>query len=134
MSTITINGFVKLSRSLLDRLEMGELGWLSLAVLYVITLQANYLTGVWVGSSVKLAASVPKDCPDQRTLNRALQLLEKNRFIKRFITPGKRGNYPVLVNHYLIADGALKGKELNADKSTDWREPIYEVCHDDAMK
>jgi hypothetical protein len=115
-------GFIKLPRSLL---EQGKMSHMMAGVYVVVLLQADRSTGLWWGSSRKLAATGPRG-NNVHNIQRALESLEKQGYIRRFMSRTERGNYPVLVNRYLVTDGALSGRRLNADKSSDWKHLVYE--------
>jgi hypothetical protein len=126
-------GFIQIRRGLLEHVENGTIGLLDLGVYVQIHLQVNYETGVWMGSAAKLAATAPRDA-DDRAIRRSLENLERIGFIKRFMVRGKRGNYPVVVNKYEPQCGAMMGKRLNAEKTVDWRQPVYESCHEVSVR
>jgi hypothetical protein len=50
--------------------------------------------------------------------------LEKLGWIKRWMKPGKRGNYPILIARYSVSD--MSGKEcvVDAEATTDWKLPV----------
>jgi hypothetical protein len=127
------NGFIQIRRGLLEHAERGTVGFLDLGIYLQIHLQVNYETGIWMGSAAKLSATAPRDA-DGRAIRRSLENLEHAGFIKRFMVRGKRGNYPVVVNKYEPQCGAMKGKRLNAEKTMDWRQPVYESCHEVSIK
>lgn len=126
-------GFIQIRRGLLDHAETGSVGLSDLGVYLMIHLQAHYETGIWIGSAAKLAATAPRDS-DDRAIRRSLENLERVGFIKRFMVQGKRGNYPVLINKYEPQSGAMKGKRLNADLTTDWRHPVYKSCREVSVR
>jgi hypothetical protein len=106
------------------------MGFFDLGVYTVIHLQADFKTGIWTGSAGKLLASAPRGTT-LRDIQRSLESIEQKAYIKRFRTPGCRGNYRCLVNKYEPEFGALIGQRLNADASTSWQYPIYEPCTED---
>jgi hypothetical protein len=126
-------GFIQIRRGLLEHTERGAIGFLELGIYLQIHLQANYETGVWMGSAAKLAATAPRGA-DGRSIRRSLENLERAGYIKRFTTRGKRGNYPVILNKYEPQSGAMKGNRLNAELTTDWRNPVYESRHEVSMR
>lgn len=118
-------GFIKIRRGLLKHLELGRLTAHDLGLYLAILLQANYRTGLWVGSAAKLFAIFPKENTLRRT-QRSLERIEKIGFIKRFRVPGRKHNYPVLINKFECTKGVLTGYRLNAEVSTDYRHPVYD--------
>lgn len=117
------NTFVKLRRGLVDHLRDGRISAYEYLIETLIIAEADHRTGLWFGSGEKLAAEFDLSA---RTCRDVLEKLEKKGYIRRFIVPGKRGNYPVLVNKYECRDGAGKEVYLNAARSNDYRHPIYE--------
>lgn len=112
-----MKGFVKIRRGLEEHLVSGQLGFLEAGVYLLIHLQANYETGVWVGSAPRLLATAPRGT-DLRKVQRALQRLCQIGFVKVFHTHGKKGNFRALINRYEPQFGALIGMRLNAEAST----------------
>jgi len=124
------NGFVKIRRGLEPHLLSGRLGLIELGTYLLIHLQADFETGVWIGSAPRLLAAAPRGS-NLRDIQRAIQRLAKIGFIRAFQLRGQRGNYRVLINKYEPEFGALRGKRLNAVASTSWQAPVYEACADD---
>ncbi len=122
-----MKGFAIIRGGILDHLLAGSISFTELGVYLVIHLQVDFRTGVWRGSAPRLTAAAPRGV-NLREVQRALQNLVAQGFLKSFHVRGKRGNFCVLVDRYEIKIGALKGKRLIAAKSTDWRNPHYESC------
>ena len=61
-----------------------------------------------------------------RSTQHAFEQLAAKGYIRRFSTPGSHHPYPILVNKYLVTHGERKGLLLNSEKSSDWRNPVYE--------
>ena len=120
-------GWVKIRRGLEDHALAGKISALELGLYVLIHLQSDWDTGVWIGSAEKIRISCPRGI-DLRQAQRALQHLEEIGFIKRFRIGAQRGNYGVLINKFEPSFGALMAHRLNAEKSTDWKHPIYEPC------
>jgi hypothetical protein len=125
-----VSGFVKIRRGILDHLLSGIISIFEFGIYVILHLQADYRTGVWTGSAPRLRAAAPRGAR-MRDLQRALQRLGEIGFIRIFRTPGKRGNYYVLIHKYESTDAALKGKRLNAFQSPSWQELVFEFCTDD---
>ncbi|MCZ6492195.1 MAG: hypothetical protein O7A06_16895 [Acidobacteria bacterium] len=131
---MTGNGFYKRRRGILEHLEAGELSLLDLGIHDLICLKANAIVGngsifppgIWYGSAAAIMAQCPCGEISERTVRRSLHHLEEIRFLKRWQTLGKRGNYPILVNRFSVRD--LSGNEyyINAENTTDWRHPAME--------
>jgi hypothetical protein len=120
---VAYSGFVKLRRGILEHYQDGKVSAYEFHIYVLIILEADYRTGVWCGSGKKLSALYRMSL---RTCQDVLAKLEGKRYIRRFMTFGKHGNYPVLVNKYQCTDSAGNEVYLNAMKSKDWRNPIYD--------
>ena len=121
------NSFVKIRTGLEEHLVRGRIGFFELGVYTTLHLQADYRTGIWIGSAPRLLATAPRGT-GLRSVQRAIQRLVDIEFIRTFHTPGARGNYHVLIHKYEPTFGAQKGKRLNALQSISWQSPVYEPC------
>jgi hypothetical protein len=124
------NGHIKLRRGLLKHIEQGRLTTFDTGIYTRILLEADYRSGIWWGSASKLLALASADSSPRR-VRASLQHLDGIGFLRRFWVRGRHGNYPVLINKFECSDGAMKGMRLNAEKSDDWRHPVYEFCDDE---
>ena len=123
------SGYVPIRRGLLDHIRSGDLTHEE-ALAYVITiLEADCETGLWRGSAKALG---PYNY-SHRAARHILEQLGKKGYIKRFTKKGRRGNYPVLVNKYGVTRGRWAGRKLNADKTLNWKEPVYE-CQENGQQ
>jgi hypothetical protein len=120
-------GFIQIRRGLQDHLFSGTLSTFDLGVYLILHLQADFGTGIWLGSAPRLMATAPRGT-SLRNMQRALLRLAEIGFIKTFHKRGVRGNYRVLINKYEPRSGALTGMRLNAEKTLDWRRPVFEPC------
>jgi hypothetical protein len=118
-------GFIQIRRGLQDHLFSGTLSVFDLGVYLILHLQADFHSGIWIGSAPRLMATAPRGT-SLRDMQRALLRLAEIGFIKTFHKRGARGNYRVLINKYEPHSGALRGMRLNAEKTLDWRSPIFE--------
>lgn len=127
------NGYYPRRRGILEHLEAGRVSLLDTSIHDFLCLKANPIIGN--GSSVPpgvcftSARAIHALCPrtiSERTIQRSLEHLEKNGWIRRWQKPGKPGNYPVLIARYSVR--SLSGSEyrVNAEATTDWRSPILE--------
>ena len=126
-----MRGFAIIRGGILDHLLAGTISLFELGIYLVIHLQVDFQTGVWRGSSPRLLAAAPRGT-GLREVQRALQNLVRQGFLRSFHVRGKRGNFCVLVDRYNVKVGALKGNRLIASKSLDWRSPHYEACAETA--
>lgn len=124
---MTMTGFIKIRRGIEEHLIAGTIGFFETGIYVAMHLQADFRTGVWVGSAPRLAATAPRGA-SLRDIQRAMERLAEIRFIRVFHTPGSRGNYRVLLHKFEPQTPALKGKRLNAFKSENWRDLVFETC------
>jgi hypothetical protein len=122
--------FAILRSGILDHLLAGKLGYGELGIYAAVHLQADFRTGIWVGSAPRILATAPRGT-SLREVQRRLQTLTEIGFLRPFHTHGARGNFPWLIDKYEVKLGALKGKRLNALQSDSWRSPFYESCAED---
>lgn len=126
-------GFYKRRRGILEHIEAGNIDLLESGIHDYLSLKANLLIGspssIPVGIVFTSAPAIHAHCKrvSERTIQRILEHLEEIGWIKTFRTPNQRGNYPSLICRASVHD--LSGNEyrVNADATTDWRHPVYEV-------
>ena len=126
-----VSNFVQIRRGILQHIQEGRLSPNQAFVHLMIILLADASTGLWRGSAPALVVR----CDGNLSLNaaqRALEALEKAKYLKRFRSQGERGNYPILVNKYLITAGRLKNGKVNAERTVDWRQIVVDDATDDA--
>ena len=117
--------FIRLKVGLLEHCEDGRMTPTMMNVYVVVLGQADYGTGFWKGSAAKVFAAWGAQL-SLRTIQRALEALCQEGYLKSFHTPGQRHNYPVAINKYLIKFGKHKGYWLNASATTVPENPVYE--------
>lgn len=120
-----MDGYVQLRRGILEHIDKGLMTYSQAGVYVCILLQADRKTGIWWGCALKLQAHGPVG-NDLKAMQRCLAYLQARGYIKCLREHGRRGNYPILINKYLVTDGGLRGKVLNAEKSRDYRHPVYD--------
>ena len=120
-------GYAVIRCGILDHLVRGDLSFAELGIYATIHLQADFRTGVWIGSAARLAATAPKGV-SLRDVQRALQHFANLRLIRCFRRKGARGNYRAIINKFEPQFGAHKNQRLNADKSMSWQAPVWESC------
>lgn len=130
LSLRLMSTFIKLRAGLQEHMELGKLTLFDVGVYVSIHFQSNYETGTWIGSAGKILAKCPKDS-ELRRIQRSIARLEAIGFIKCFRRKhGSRGNFACVINKYEMPFGALKGKRVNAEKSTSYEHIAYDVCAD----
>jgi hypothetical protein len=127
------NGFTKIRAGLEEHMISGNVGFFEAGVYLTMHLQADFRSGLWIGSAPRLLATAPRGT-SLRAIQHALERLQEIRFLRSFHSPGRRGNYSVLIHKYEPSIGALKGKRLNAWESESWKHPFYESVADDVTE
>ncbi len=117
-------GHIQLRRGIQDHLRAGKVSLLQLGVYTHLLLCADFKTGMQSNSAIHIHYSTGQQDPI-RNIQRALEHLEKEGYIKRFIIKGKKGDYPILIHRYEVTDGALKGQRLDALSTTSPSELVY---------
>src|ERR1022692_3116911 len=121
-------GFILLRRGLAQHIRRGKLPPNALAVYIHLLFCADFTTGVQQNSAMHIVFAMGNTICE-RHVRRALAHLEKSGYIKRFMKPGRRGDYPILIDKYEIrthlgtedgADERIEIKRLNASATTDW--------------
>ena len=134
-------GFYKRRRGVLEHIDAGTIDLLDDGIHDYLSLKANLV----MGSGYKLPAGVVMTsaaalrvkckCLSERTIQRRLNHMEKIGWLKfsAWRTPGKRGNYVVVICRASVHD--LSGNEyrVNGEKTTDWRRPVYEPAGDESV-
>lgn len=121
------NGYVALRRGIIEHLRDGRLTPTEFTVYVFMILAADKDSGIWVGSGKAVAGNL---CVSNSTAHHALCSLETKGYIRRFTTPGRHGNYPILIDKYVVKQNGEEPVRLNAVESTDWRNPLYDSCKD----
>jgi hypothetical protein len=125
-------GWYPRRRGILEHLNNGRISLLDAGVHDFLCLTCDYRTGVAFGSAEKVRALCPRDT-SLRTVQRSLDRLEKIGWIKRFRTPGARGNYPILVGKYFVTDASLTWFSVSLEKTDDWRDVQFDVVTDETF-
>lgn len=116
-------------RGIVEHIETGKMTCMEYACYNLMILLANSSNGVWMGSSVALAAKFGAGDITQRAAKRILASLECKKYIHRALkVQGAKGNFPVFIDKYLITSGDLTGRYVNAAESTDINHPVCYPC------
>ena len=105
--------------------ETAKLSAFQLGLYVVIHAQADFSTGIWMGSAYKLLATVPRDNSLQ-ACQRALRHMVDIGLLKHFRGDGVRGNTAYLINKFKIRSGERLGQVLNATESTSLKHIVYD--------
>lgn len=117
----------------MEHIEAGTIDLLESGIHDYLSLRANLLIGsdcsIPVGCVYTSAPAIRAHCKrvSERTIQRILEHLEAIGWIRTFREPNQRGNYLTLICRASVHD--LSGNEyrINADTTTDWRQPVYEA-------
>jgi len=110
-------GHLKLRNGIKLHLEEGRIDAIEFTVFLIMLLYANYSKGTYYGCAEKLNFLMPQW--NLRTIQRKLLSLEKKGYIKRLLCHGKRGNYVTVIHKFLVTDGSLTGKYVDAMNTID---------------
>lgn len=123
--------FVRLKVGMLEHVEGGDVTPAMLSVYVIVLWQADYQTGFWKGSAAKVQAAWCARI-SLRNIQRALEALCDQGYLKSFHAHGQRHNYPVAIHKYLIKSGVHKGYWLNASATTAPGSPVYALADDES--
>lgn len=124
------NGFLATRRGLLEHLQDGRLTLQQKGAFQTICELAHWKTGVWWGSARALAANCGAGDVTERQARHLLESLEGAGYIRRFSTPGRRGNYGIVVDKFEVRVGELLYR-VNSKATEDCRRPVLELCQED---
>jgi hypothetical protein len=127
-----MTGYYPRRRGILEHLERGTVSLLDSAIHDVLSLWADYRTGVCWASAEKLNVLCPADF-SYKSIQRSLAKLERLGWIKRWVVRGKRGNYPILVCRYFVRDASMKWWSTNGERTMDWRHVQIDPVHDQSF-
>jgi hypothetical protein len=123
-------GFYKRRRGILDHLEAGTVSLLDTGIHDYLSLKMNAVKGpncnippgIVFTSSRAIRALCPKGI-SERAIRRSLENLERRGWIKRWLQPGKHGNYAVLIVRSTVRDEAGNEYRVIGEETSDWRAP-----------
>lgn len=125
-------GWYPRRRDILKELEEGQVSLLDVAIHDVLSLWADWQTGISWASAEKIKALCPADF-SYKSIQRSLVKLERLGWIKRFLIRGRRGNYPTLVCRYLVRDASMTWLQTSGEKTADWRNVQFDPVHDESF-
>jgi hypothetical protein len=126
---MNVNHFIAVQAGLFEHLKEGKMTPTMFACYCIILDQANYETGFWRGSAPKIEAAWAGQI-GERCIQEALKALCTGGYLKSFHTRGRRGNYIVAINKYPVRFGNKNGLRLNAAKTLDPANPVYEPANE----
>jgi hypothetical protein len=129
-----VNGYTQKRRGAVEHLRDGRLTLLEYGAHDLVLALADKKTGIWWGSAKALAAHCGAGDVSERQARHLLESLESKHYIRRFAKKRGHGNYAILINKYEVTFGAHKGMRLNAEKTADWRNPVYESCLESGLE
>jgi hypothetical protein len=105
------NGFAPIRRRLWEHLRDGRMSPLACLAFIYICSQADTRTGIWKGSAGALVSELGLR---PRTARDVLERLEHGDYIRRFLRPGERLCYPILVHKFRLTQGEHNGEVVDA--------------------
>ncbi len=104
------SGFVQYRRGILEHTYDGRQSFNDFGCYSGMVLLIDKATALWYGSAPALNTilHIPT-----RSAQYSLERLEEGEYILRDFTPGARGNYPILLNKYVLTVGQFKGWRVN---------------------
>lgn len=117
------SGYVQIRRGILEHLRLGLISPTDKGFYETFIEMADPRSGMLKSNAAELAFLC---CSNRKTVQKFLCRLERKGYIKRFPTPRSHGKYAILINRYRCTLSPHKNMELNAEKTTDWRFPVYE--------
>lgn len=91
------NGYAKFRRGLVEHLKDGRMTADEYCVFSLLIQLADFHSGVWIGSGVAMS-SYTKWC--ERKNQMVLGSLQSKGYLELRTIPGRKGNYPIVVNKY----------------------------------
>jgi len=126
-------GFLRFREGILEHLRMGKVGPLHAAVLAVMSLQAQWDTGLWIGSPQRLHGDMPWE--SEHTYRQTLKHLSRIKWIRGWSTQGEgKATTHYLIDKFEATSGRNKGKRLNLSKTESWGNPIFEEIEQGELK
>lgn len=126
-------GFYRRRRGIYEHMEIGSLGWLDVAIhdwlcghAKAVMDNDKYPAGVWLGSVRVMWDKAGRD-PNVplRTLQRHVLRLEKQGYFRRFTI--NKTTDAFVMDKLIVSDVTRTDYIVNAEETTDWRRPKYEV-------
>jgi len=125
-------GWYARRRGVLEHYGSGKVSAFDAGIHDFLCLTCDYRTGVAQCSAAKISIAWPGH--NMRTIKRSLAKLERIGWIKRFRTPGKHGNYPILILRFaVLRRGPEAGPDesptlwlVNGERTTDWRDVQFD--------
>jgi hypothetical protein len=122
--------FYRRRRGILEHLQSGRITLFDAAVHDFILLNAQSRVntgssippGIWHGSAQKIWLLTGRQ-EHGRQIQRSLAKLARLGWLKRFHIQGQRGDYPILVDKFVVSDGNGNDFIVNAQETTNWQQP-----------
>ena len=142
------SGWYARRRGILEHLESGLINPLDSFIHDFLCLTCDYRTGVAKCSAAKIFA-LCSGAHSLRAIKFSLAKLERIAWIKRWMTRGKHGNYPILIDKFAVRrpfcrvpDGVPESEpepvpeeslawwRVNVERTTDWRDIKFDLVTD----
>jgi hypothetical protein len=121
---IAAGNWVALRRGILRHRAERKMSTTEFACFVELLLEADCSTGiVWTNPTIHAA----KYGHVKRSAQHAFDRLSERHYIQAFPTAGSHYPHAILLNKYVLSRGDRKGMVLNAEKSRDYKHPVYEA-------
>jgi len=105
-------GWVPLRRGIMEHVYDGRLTPVEHHALVSMLLLADAATGTWRHGSAPALTTI-LGYSSKNTMAEALEGLEEKGYVLRDYAPGRRGNYPIVIDKFLITRGTHGGKQID---------------------
>jgi hypothetical protein len=122
---MSATGFTKIRNGIDEHLRSETISLYEAAVLMQMTRQADYETGLWIGSANRLFTDAPR-YNSVRKARAALRHLKCIGWIKGWKKYDGKATTHYVINKFEATSGRHKGEWLNAEKTVNWRKPVFE--------
>src|ERR1700735_1708811 len=122
-------GWYARRRVVLDHLEARTITLIDSGIHDYLCLIADYKTGEGRPSAEKIHVLAGAGI-SLRAIQRSLNKMEKLGWLKRFMTPGKKGNYYIVICRYFVRDASGTWQSVNLERTTDWRAVQFDPVTD----
>jgi hypothetical protein len=126
---VTHTGWYARRRGILEHLESGKVTLVDSAVHDYLCLIADHKTGVCRASAEKIHVLAGAGV-SLRAIQRSLAKLEEIGWIKRFLVPGRRGNYHIAIARFFVREASGTWLSVNLERTKDWREVQFDAVTD----
>jgi hypothetical protein len=126
---VTHAGWYARRRGILEHLESGKITVVDSGIHDYLCLIADHKTGVCRASAEKIHVLAGAGV-SLRAIQRSLAKLEEIGWIKRFLVPGRRGNYHIAIARFFVREASGTWLSVNLERTNDWRLVQFDAVTD----